>query len=171
MSNTTLRFVVLFILLVLLQVWLFGQIHLWGVATPLAYIYFILKLPTGINSNVLLLLSALLGLVVDFFTGTLGLHMLACTVAGFARIFLVKLFAPRDVHESMEPSSASFGRGYFFRYTLLFTFIHHLTLYSVESFSVFDPLRLVLRIAGSMVLTIIIILAFERIKLRPATDK
>jgi rod shape-determining protein MreD len=164
MSNPRIRQLLLFFLLVFLQVWLFNKIHLWGFATPLVYIYFIIKLPVEMNRNLVLLLSAFLGLIIDLFTSTLGVNMLATIVVGFSRAGFLKLFAPRDLFEFYSPSFSTFGRILFLRYTYLTILLHQIVLFSVESFSLFDPVTLILRIAGSFILTTLLIIAFESIQ-------
>lgn len=161
MSNKGIRQIVLFFLLVLLQVGLFNKIHLFGYATPILYVYFILKLPVLMNRNVVVLLSFLMGFCVDIFSYTLGLNMLACTLTGFSRLYLLKLFTPRDLFESVIPSFGTFGKGLFMRYASAFTLLHLVILYLAESFSFFHPVDLLLRIGGSAILTLILIYAAE----------
>jgi rod shape-determining protein MreD len=163
MSSSGIKQVLLFILLVFLQVWLFNKIHLMGYATPLLYIYFIIKLPGDMNRNMVMILSAFIGLCVDLFEYTLGLNMLACVVAGFVRYYFLKLFAPRDIFESLVPSFDSFGRALFLRYAGTVTFLFLMILFITESLSLFDPLTLIFRIAGSFILTMLLIFAFESI--------
>jgi rod shape-determining protein MreD len=164
MSTPWIRQTVLFILLVLLQVWLFNKIHIGGFAMPLVYIYFIIKLPVEMNRNLVLLLSTLLGLTIDLFTFTLGLNMLATITAGFSRAYFLKLFAPRNIFESFSPSFATFGKAMFRRYAGIMILLHQIVLYATESFSLFEPVLLVLRIAGSFLLTLFLIDTFERMQ-------
>jgi rod shape-determining protein MreD len=165
MSSSGIRQILLFILLVFLQVWLFNRIHLWGYATPLLYIYFILKLPGDMNRNLVMILSALIGLCVDLFEYTLGLNMLTCVIVGFVRYYFLKLFTPRDIFGSFIPSFTSFGQSLFLRYAVAMTFLFLVILFIVESLSLFDPLTLTFRIAGSFILTMLLIYAFESINL------
>jgi rod shape-determining protein MreD len=164
MSTPWIRQTALFILLVFMQVWLFNKIHIGGLATPLVYIYFIVKLPVEMNRNQVLLLSALIGLTIDLFTFTLGLNMLATLIAGFSRTYLLKLFAPRNIYDSFSPSFSTFGKGMFLRYAGLIILFHQVVLFMAESFSLFDPAQLVLRITGSYLLTIFLIYTFEKMQ-------
>ena len=157
-----------FILLVVLQVILFDKIHLFGYVTPLLYIYFIIKLPSDMNWNVILVLSALLGFCIDIFNYTLGLNMLACVIAGFCRCFFLNLFAPRDLFDSYVPSFDSFSVAVFLRYAFLMTLLHQIVLFTTESLSFFDPLSLIFRITGSVILTMFLIFAFESLNFRIA---
>ena len=113
------------------------------------------------NPNITMLLSALLGFIIDIFGGTLGLNMLVLVITGFLRHYLVKLFAPKDIFEDYIPSFTTFGKFLFLRYAGAITIIQVFLLYSIESFSLFSPGILFLRIAGSFTLTILLIFAFE----------
>jgi len=165
MEKALLRQILLFVILVFLQVWLFNNIHLFGYATPLLYIYFLIKLPVDMNRNVVLLLSALMGLVIDVFGYTLGLNMLPMVVVGFLRYYFLKLFTPRDILEEAIPSFSVFGKLIFMQFAATITLVHHIIFYSIESLSLFDPWMLFLRIGGSFILTILLIFAFESINL------
>ena len=165
MKKIPFQLVTLFIVLALLQIWLFDSIHLFGFATPLLYIYFLIKLPISMNRNVVMLLSALLGFIIDIFGGTLGLSMTAMIIVGFFRYYLLKLFAPRDVFDDYFPSFSTFGKYLFMRYSGIIVLIHVFLLYTIESFSAFIPGMFFLRIAGSFVLTTLLIFAFESMNL------
>ena len=163
MKNSSFYLALLFVLLAFLQIWLFNGIHLFGFATPLFCIYFLIKLPINMNRNAALFLSSLLGFVIDIFSGTLGLNMMVMTILGFLRFYLLKLFIPRDTFEETVPSFNSLGRFVFMRYAGVFILIQASLLYSIESFSLFTPALLLLRIAGSFILTFLLIFAVESV--------
>jgi rod shape-determining protein MreD len=163
MKNLFFQLIILFIILVFLQIWLFGNINLFGYATPLLYIYYLIKLPISMDRNAVLGLSALLGFVIDAFTGTLGLCMTVMVIMGFLRYYLLKLFTPRDLFDDVIPSFSTFGRPLFMQYAGTVSLIQIILLYSIESFSLFNPLSLFLRIISSFALTILLIFAFESI--------
>ena len=165
MLNYWIRQTLSFILLVFMQVWLFNKIHLFEFATPLLYIYFIIKLPVDMNRNWVVFLAALMGLTIDLFNFTLGLNMLAATIIAFLRFYILKLFAPRDVFESYIPSFSTFGNLLLLRYAFLMTLLHQIILFTTESFSLFDPLSLILRVVGSTILTVLLIYALESLRI------
>jgi rod shape-determining protein MreD len=160
MKKAQLYQIIFFFILVFTQVWLFS-IHLFGVATPLLYIYFLIKLPVNMNRNTVLLLSALIGLSVDIFEYTLGLNMLTMTIVGFLRYYFLKLFVPKDTFDEYIPSFSTLSKFLFIQYVGALVLIHAIILFSIESFTLFDPLLLFLRIVSSFILTILIILALE----------
>jgi len=165
MKKISFRLIFLFVLLVFLQVWLFGNIHLFGYATPLMYVYFIIKSPVNMSRNTVLGLSVLLGFIVDIFGGTLGLNMFVMVIIGFLRYYLLKLLAPKDIYDDTIPSFSAFGKLVFMRYAGVISFIHIFLLYSIESLSLFTPLALFLRIISSFTLTILLIFAFESVNI------
>jgi len=161
MKGLSVRLIILFVLLVFLQVWLFNNIHLFGVATPLLYSYFLIKLPISANRNTVILLSALIGFIIDIFGGVLGLNMMAMVITGFLRYYLLRLFAPRDVFDDYIPSFSTFGKFMFLRYAGVVVIIHIFLIFSIESFSLFNPVFLLFSITSSSILTFLLIFVFE----------
>ncbi|HPG54873.1 MAG TPA: rod shape-determining protein MreD, partial [Candidatus Enterocola sp.] len=68
MIESILRNTVLFIVLVFLQVVLFDNIDYFGFISPYIYVIFILSLPVGINKNWAMILSFILGMLIDMFS-------------------------------------------------------------------------------------------------------
>ena len=162
MINSILRFALIFILLILLQVLLFNNIQFSGYVNPYVYIMFILLLPVEIPSWVLLLLSFATGLIMDFFTGSPGMHTSATVLAGFVRPYVLRLVSPRDGYESgSDPSMLIYGFRWFLSYTLLIVLIHHTTLFYFEVFRFADFFRTMLRVILSTLFSMTFILLIE----------
>ena len=117
MINNILRGFIYFVVLVLVQVLILNNIHFLRVATPFLYLYFILKMPVGSSRTNVVFFSFLIGLVIDIFSNTPGMHAFACTLAGFIRHPLIQLLMGKDLPEGINPSYKTFGYGGFFRYT------------------------------------------------------
>lgn len=138
--NTIFRF----IFLILLQVWVLNNINLGGFINPYLYILFILLLPFETPGWFVLILSFFLGLTVDMFTDTLGMHASASVFMGFLRSFVLQSISPRDGYETgTAPRISYYGLFWFFKYSLLLVFLHHLFLFTVEVFN-FGTFHLVL---------------------------
>lgn len=156
----------LFVSLILLQVWVFNRVHLFGLITPLPYIYFLLKLSSKMNRNAVLLWGFSMGLCIDVFNNTPGLNALALTIVGFLRYYLLQLMISRE-EEAIIPSSRTMGGWGFMRYAMILVLLHHTILFATEAFSVYSPLLLVLKIAGSSLFTLLLILALEIVNFEP----
>jgi rod shape-determining protein MreD len=162
MINSILRFGLIFILLILSQVLLFSNIQFSGYINPYVYIMFILLLPVEIPSWLLLILSFTLGLIMDFFLGSPGMHTSATVLAGFTRPYVLRIVSPRDGYEpNSDPSMITYGFRWFLVYTLLIVLVHHTTLFYLEVFRFADFFRTMLRVLLSSLFTIIFILLIE----------
>ncbi|MBR6757101.1 MAG: rod shape-determining protein MreD [Bacteroidaceae bacterium] len=162
MNVTILRDLGVALLFILLQVLVFNQIHLFGVAVPLVFIYIIFKLPVSLSTVWVLTLSFLLGLVVDIFSNTPGMNALACTVLAFMRRPVLSLYQPHGYDYATEvPSIRNFGMWLYVRYSLTLTFLYCTLIFLIESMSLFDLPFLLMRILGSTLLTFILIVCID----------
>jgi rod shape-determining protein MreD len=162
MINNILRFGLIFILLILFQVLLFNNIQFSGYVNPYVYILFILLLPVELPAWLLLILSFLTGLIIDFFSGSLGMHTASTVLAGFVRPYVLQIISPRDGYEpGSEPSMIIYGFRWFLIYTLILVLIHHTALFYLEVFRFTDFFRTLLRVLLSTLFSAAIILLIE----------
>ena len=162
MINRILRYAMIFALLTLLQLGLFNNIQFSGYVNPYVYIMFIMLLPVETAAWLLLIISFLTGLLIDLFMSTPGMHTSATVFAGFIRPYVLRLISPREGYEaSSEPSMSVFGFRWYFFYTLIIVFVHHLLLFYLEVFRLTDFLTTFLRVILSSLFTSIFILLLE----------
>jgi rod shape-determining protein MreD len=165
MINRILRFGLIFILLLLLQVLLFNNIQFNGYVNPYVYIMFILLLPFEIPAWLLLIISFFTGLIIDLFSGTPGMHTSATVLAGFVRPFILRIISPRDGYESgADPSMLIYGFKWFLIYTSIIVIIHHTALFYLEVFRFTDFFRTLLRVLLSSLFSITFIVLLEYIR-------
>ena len=167
--NRNIVHIIRFVVLVLLQVLVVNHIRLGGYVHPYIYVIFILLLPINIPNWQLLLLGFGLGLSVDLFTGTPGLHAGATTLMAFCRPALLRLASGHQKLENVvEPNLGQLGGVWFLRYTFCMVLVHHFALFFLESFSIHLFLQVLLRIAisvpVSVFLIMIILYLFQREK-------
>ncbi len=162
MINSVLRYGLIFILLVLLQVLLFNNIQFTGYINPYVYIMFILLLPADIPAWLLLVLSFFTGAVIDFFAGSPGMHSSATVLAGFVRPAVLRIISVRDGYDSATgPSMLSYGLRWFMTYTIIMVLVHHTALFYLEVFRLTDFFRTLLRVLLSSFFSVIFILLLE----------
>lgn len=99
MINSILRYTVIFIVLLLLQVLFFNNIQFSGFVNPYVYLMLILLLPVEISSWILITVAFFTGLIFDFFSGIPGTHAGASVAAGFVRPYILRVISPRDGYE------------------------------------------------------------------------
>lgn len=148
----------IFAVSVLLQVLLFNNIVIAKVVSPFVYILFIVLLPFDIPKALMLILAVTLGLTMDLFTNTPGVHASASLLIGFARPLILKLITTRETLESFSsPRVATMGFHWFATYVTILVVTHHLFLFFLEAFTFDGFLITLLRIALSSALSVILI--------------
>jgi rod shape-determining protein MreD len=146
----------------LLQVLVFNNIQFSGYVNPYVYILFILLLPVEIPSWILLILSFITGMLMDFFVGSPGMHTFATVLAGFIRPFVLRAASPRDGYEpNAAPSMLSYGFIWFLTYSLIIVLVHHTALFYLEVFRFTEFFRTMLRVLLSTLFSVTFILLLE----------
>jgi rod shape-determining protein MreD len=162
-----LKYSLVFVVSVLLQVLIFNHILIARVITPFFYILFILLLPFYTPRALLLFLSFMLGLTVDIFTNTPGVHASASLLTGFLRPGVLQLISSRETLESIsEPRVRNMGFQWFAGYTSFMVIIHHLFLFFIEAFTFQGFFITLLRVILSSVLSVGLILLSQFIIFR-----
>jgi rod shape-determining protein MreD len=162
MINSLLRYSIIFIVLILLQILLFNNIQFSGYVNPYVYVMLILLLPVEISSWILIIISFFTGLIIDFFSGTPGMHAGATVAAGFVRPFILRSLSPHDGYEpGAMPSMEIYGFRWFLIYTVLVVVIHHSVLFYLEVFRFEDFFRTFLRVLLSSLFSVTFILIAE----------
>ena len=157
--NKTVLQIIRFVILVLFQVLVINHIRLGGYVHPYVYLVFIMLLPFNTPKWQLLVLGFVLGLTVDFFTGTLGLHAGATTLMAFCRPSIISLISGNQKFENIpEPKQGPLDGMWFFRYVLCLVLIHHFALFFLESFSFRLIGQVLLRIVLSVPVSIFLIM-------------
>ncbi len=159
MSRTIFVNLLRFLTLIFLQVFLLKNITLYNLSTPYLYILFILLLPFEIPNFLLFVLAFLLGLIIDAFYDTPGLHTAACVLLAFVRILFIRITVQKDGFDNEpEPTLGIMGFRWFFTYALILTLFHHFFLFNLEVFRLSEIQYTLSRFVLSSVFTIFLIL-------------
>lgn len=153
-----------FVLLVVAQVVVFNNIDLFGYVNPYPYLLFILLYPVNSNRAGLLVASFLLGLSIDYFANSGGVHTTASLVLAFLRPSFFKFsfglsyeYQTIRINDRLSPE----------RFSFIFISIttHHLVLFLLEYFKfvfILDALwRTLLSTIFTLIMSIIIIYLFK----------
>ena len=131
--NNSLLNSIRFIVFLSLQVLIFNNINLFGYINPYPYILFIILYPVNSNKSVLLLGSFFLGLLLDMFCNSGGIHTTASIVLAFLRPTLFKFsfglsyeYQTVKIADKMSPERSTL--------LLLAIVIHHFILFYLEYF-------------------------------------
>lgn len=166
MNLNFLKSVLLFAILLLAQVLVLNHIHLFDCATPLLYVYVVLQFRRNYPRWGILLVSFLLGLLVDIFSNTPGVAAASMTFLGFLQPYVFAMFLNRDSDEDLQPSMKSLGFAKFFYYAAVLVVVYCAIFFTIETFSFFNGLLWLECVGGSAMLTILLILAIENSRKR-----
>ncbi|MBP1676582.1 MAG: rod shape-determining protein MreD [Bacteroidetes bacterium] len=151
----------LFIILVLVQVLVLNNIQFLGFVNPYIYILFVLSLPVRMKRWLTLILAFVLGLTIDSFSNTPGMHAFATVLIAYLRNGIIHLFTSIEEGNNPIPSFYSFGVGAFVKYVVIMVIIHHSALFLLESFSLTNIWLVSLKIIISSFVTILMILGIK----------
>ncbi len=160
MTKNVLQFTVLFIVLILLQV-VCNKIVLFGMATPIVFIYLILRLPINLHNNWTYTIAFAMGLIVDIFSNCPGMNALSCVVMAAIRRPVFNLYVAHEDDISPIPSLASLGVPGYFKYMATLVAAYCILLFSIQAFSLHNALLTLGRITTSTVLSVVLILAID----------
>lgn len=154
-----------FISVLLIQVLLIDQMPLSAYIRPAFYIYFLLCLPVSFPRWIELLVGFVVGITMDCFSNTLGLHAFCCVLTTYLRPLLIQLFVSEEDRKAGLTSSLSlFGWNTYLKLSSILVVIHHCVLFSMESFSLTGWWQTIIRIVVSSIICLLLILMFEAIK-------
>lgn len=171
MSKTGLKFIILGLILILAQVLVFNHICLFNVAVPMVFVYIILRLPITLSLNRVLTVSFLIGLIVDIFSDTYGMNTVSCTVLAMSRRAILRLYVPREEDLTRpEPSMHSLGTSTYLKYLLTMTLLYCSLVFLIEAFTFFNPVRLLLRIVFSTLLSMAVMIGIDSF-MTPKSEK
>ena len=155
MNSAVLLNIVRFVLLITAQILIFNNIDLFGYINPFPYILFIILYPVNGNKFGLLLASFLLGITMDMFCNSGGVHAAASITLAYLRPSFFRFsfgvsyeYQTIKVNGKLTPERFSF--------ILISVITHHTILFLLEIFRFNLILDLLIRTALSTVLTIII---------------
>lgn len=153
-----------FVGLGLMQVLVFNNIHLFGCATPLLYVYFAIIRPLDHPKWASLLWAFALGLAIDTFANTPGVAAASLTIVAAVQPYFLQLFVPRDAAEDFAASLRTLTTLRYCFYAFTLTLLQCLLFFTLEMFSLHDWLQWLECIGGSTLLTFVLVLTLESIR-------
>ncbi|MGB0788538.1 MAG: rod shape-determining protein MreD [Marinirhabdus sp.] len=158
MNRESVLYTARFFTLVLVQVVVLDHINLFGYINPYLYIYFIVLYPFTGNRGLIILLGFLLGLTIDVFSDTGGVHAAATTFIAYARPAFLKIsFGVSYQHNTVKLAKAGFRARIF--YIAVMVVAHHLLLFSLEVFSIKHILLVLQGTLFSSIFSIVVLYA------------
>jgi len=158
------RYALIFVLLMLSQVLVFNHVHIAGFLNAFPYVLFILLLPSDINRALLLLIAFTMGISVDIFSDSGGIHAAACVPIAYMRnVMLGSTTSLESKNDSFEPNLHYFGLRPYLTYAGVLLFVHHSIVFFLEVFEFSHFFTTLFKIIGSTAFSLLFIVLIQYI--------
>lgn len=145
-------------MLILVQVLIIQNINLSSYIILLPYVLIIILLPFEFSRLSVLFISFFVGVCIDYFYDSSGLHASACTIMGFSRYYILKFISPRDGYDlGVKPTVNDMGLAWFLSYAGLLILVHHVFFFYLEVFRFNEFFRTFFRVFLSSIGTFVLI--------------
>ncbi len=114
-------------------------------------------IPYKSSKTLIVFLGFILGLIVDLFYDSIGIHAAACTLVAYLRPYILNMISPVEGYKKDGLTSFSYGIPWFISYLGIFLFIHLITVYSLEAFSFVYLKEIILRTIFSFIASLFLI--------------
>jgi cell shape-determining protein MreD len=162
MLTEIIRNIFRFLILVLVQVLVIKNIEVGRFINPFVYVLFIIILPFETPKWVLIFSAFVLGITVDMFYDTAGMHAAACVFMAYVRPGLLKLFSPREGYEfGTQPTVQYLGVPWFLSYAGILIVLHHFALFYIEMFRFSEFFSTFFRVIVSSIFTLVLVILIQ----------
>lgn len=154
--NKRLSLFLLFFFLLFIQVFILNNILFLGDINPYLYIVFVFLYPIKEERFLFLFVCFLLGLFIDFFSDSGGIHAFATLFIAYIRLFLIRVLFKKTAIDFpfFNLQEESFGK--VFNYTVILTLTHHFLLFSFANFSFQNSTTVITNTILSVTFTLIL---------------
>lgn len=166
MSSLWTKNIIRVFVMILIQVILLKRIYFgWENFNYFSFIVYplaILLLPVRTPRIALILIGFFIGLLVDLFYDSPGVHASASVFLAFCRPYLLKTIEPRGGYPTQEmgPTRHHFGTNWFVTYVGIGMFIHLFIYFSLEVFTYVYFLEIILKTICSFIVSYICIVLY-----------
>ncbi len=158
MTRGLIKYGVMFLVLIIIQVLVLNQVLLTGYINPAIYLLFILLLPLSTPKYLLLICGFLTGLTIDIFSDSLGIHAAATVFVSFIRPSVISAISTREEDRNNYPGLKQNKFSWFFYYTSIIVVVHHFILFYLEYFTFSHFLPTLLKVILNSFFSIFIII-------------
>ena len=124
---------------------------------PLIILLFPLRTPNGL----ILLYSFGLGIMLDFFYNSPGIHASAAVLTAFLRPYVLSWIEPRGGYSvESSPTMREYGSTWFVMYSAILMLVHLFFLFSVQAFTFAYIIEILLKTLLSFIVSMVFILIY-----------
>jgi hypothetical protein len=156
----------------MIQSLVFNQIELGFGIHMMVHPLFIMLLPFETGIFTLMSLAFVMGLIIDVFSNTYGLHASSLLLMAYMRPVIFKFYGPREGYDPLkEPSLFDMGSRWFlfvFGYLLL---IHHFWYFLIEIFRFDQFLLIIQKTVFSVIISFLLCIVLQTFLIKKSKSK
>lgn len=154
------------IIVTLLQLLLVNNLHFLGVVNPCIYILFFLALPAETPRLWQLIIGFAVGLLIDIFCNSLGVHTAACVALCYIRPKLISSLVQEDERLVGTIDAETLGWSAYTKYLIILTLLHHSLVFLLSAFTFHTFWLTLIQIVVSSLMTIGLLFFWELVRTR-----
>ena len=155
-----------YVLVMLLQVLLFDQLQLLGVCHPYIYILCLLMMPITLPHSADMIIGAVVGLIMDIFCNSLGVHTASCIFIMFIRPYLIGAIVNDKDRLNEQITLRTLGMEALLKYVVILVLAHHLMVFLLAAWSWSHIGFVLMETIVSSLITISIIIGYNTLRYR-----
>jgi len=154
--NSSIYYTFIGVILGFLQVFVFNNILFFEYINPFLYIAFVFLFPVRELRFYFLLMAFLLGLFIDVFSDSGGIHAFSNLTIAYIRLFFINLYFRKTTvdYPFFRLQKEPFGK--VLNFTITLTVIHHFILFSLDNFSFHNFSSVILNTLYSSIFTLLL---------------
>ncbi len=107
-----------------------------GYIRPAFFLFFVLMLPLNTSAALRLVLAFVIGLLVDVFSQSMGIHTSAVVAMAFVQHYLIsRMKTSKEIDMSKAPSLKVVDPDWFVVYAMVLILVYHLVFFALDAFS------------------------------------
>jgi hypothetical protein len=167
MNTSLFRQIIRALLILLLQVLVLKRVGLsgsWLMQNGDIFIYpvIVLLIPFRMSRLYVILIGFVIGLVIDMFYDTIGVHAFALTATAYARGLLLAYLEPRGGYQlSMSPTIFSMGLNWVLTFTSFSMVIHTFLYFTAEIFTFVYIGQIILKTVITFGLSMLVVMGYH----------
>ncbi len=129
---------------------------------PMIYPLFIIMLPIKTPVSLSMLWAFLLGLCIDYFSSSFGMHAGAAVFVAYCRGFILNFMEPRGGYNvAHSPNAKRYSTRWFFQFCAVLLALHHLFFFILQYFAPIYALEIILNTLGSLLVSFLLVVFFQ----------
>ncbi|NMM49778.1 Rod shape-determining protein MreD [Marinigracilibium pacificum] len=161
MKSSNIKYILGSIAFILIQVSILKNVVLFDVAFCFLYVIILLGIPLSVGRVWQLIIGFGVGLTIDIFYNSMGIHAAAGLLLTFIRPVFLQYNFPRTPDPISTPTVKNTGLSWYLGYSFFLVFLHHCVIFFIEASNKSLFFLTLYKILASTIFTVLIIIIVQ----------